>query len=214
MDNADEPTGLEDARRAILKNRDRALGAAPALSLSRLAILTDAVAAEFAVETSIKRAVDGRDQLLQADDLKIPSSVEVHLRRELASAMTRHRAWWNFDWLRLPDCQTGAAVAITCLMFAVVVVSLGKWLSAPRSGPQYEAIAELRARHDPALIQSDERVSLTRLSLRISATELALLQQSFFASNRAGIERPNEETVRLDLLVRPILLNDSVTEIP
>jgi len=219
MDEARQRSEVDRLLREISRERDRLLGDVPAIPPFGRASLNGVLTREFPVEAASRKAAAERDRLLTGDQLKIPHTVERALQSVLADfeGQQASRGVWSSDWrtyfagwLRLFQWPARAALVAACLMTAVGILFVGK-----REAPSHRAAGfENIVQSHPS--DSDSQSARAQFNLRVSTAELASLRASFLALDRSDFRDVAEEQIgmRLDLPVRPILIDGSIARMP
>lgn len=224
---------IDHALREVAKQRDGLLGVVPALSPARRAILTEKLVEEFPVESALREAAKRRDQLLGSCVSAIPSSVESALHGQLRAAEppgdgTRrgHASDWIVSasiWRKILRSPLGA-VLMACAMIALAFLCLGRWGGHTRGVATENMPEAARENLEPGAILNRPWIGRAELFNReiaigpfnLNTSEPASLATSFVANNRIqfadGIETPLG--LRLDLPVRAVLRQDSLTRTP
>lgn len=206
---------IDTALREVAKQRDKLLREMPRLCPGREADLRNFLAGEFPVEAALCKRATNRDQLLNPP-LAIPSSVELTLRRQLATAASDRAAdglrWWRF--FRSPQ----SVVASACVLVAAAVLSFGKWRNAPlpvtEQLPRTAQTGEEVDNGIALLNRSFERAELLTRTISVPPFNLRASGpaslQAFLAINKTnfGGGRPLPIDVRLDRPMRVSLMED------
>jgi hypothetical protein len=224
---------IDEALRAVAKQRDGLLGMAPALSPARRAVLTGCLVKEFRVEAALREAAKRRDQLLGSCPTEIPSSVESALRRQLLAAepagdgtRMRHASDWTINasiWRKIFRSPL-RAVLTACAVIAMAFLCVGRWGSPTPRVAVEDRPAAARENLQPGAVL--DRAWLGRAELfsrrlaigpfNLNTNEPASLQTSFAAHSRIqsadGIETPLG--LRLDLPLSASLLEDGLARTP
>ncbi len=232
MDELRQDREIVAALREVVEQRDQRLGKRPALSPTRQAILTDCLAREFPLETTLRGAATKRDGLLDLH-AGIPASAEMAIYRQFSTAgpapagihgraaSAEQNAWW----LRPFRSQRSAAVT-TCILVAVVILCFVNWGNPPRH----------KAENFPRTPQVDavnvesgmgfDRVSFGRTELfartaairpfNLNTNEPASLQALFLANSTMSLVDGSNGSLglRLDLPIRTTLTDDGRARIP
>lgn len=233
MDEIKQASEIACALRELAKQRDQLLIGMPTLSPARQAVMSDFLVQEFPVETALREAVTKRDELLNLHPPKIPASVESILQL-VAGAPARDEALrsrapdWRVMapvWLRLFRSPLGRLLT-ACAIITVAILSFGRWGTPSRHhtenlprNPQTD-----RMNTESGVIWDQSPMGRAELFTRkvaigpfnLSTSERASLQASFLANSGTyfadGIDAP--VTIRLDLPVRAILMEDALARTP
>ncbi|MGI8431431.1 MAG: hypothetical protein ACR2MW_03960 [Chthoniobacterales bacterium] len=185
------------ALRRLVEERDRLLPALTELSPRRRKILGAALTQEFPVEAILQTVATRRDELLPEPLREDPPSVTNDLRRCLTSARSLAEVSREFS--------QRVALLAACLIAGLGIVFLGK--SGPAFGPKRKALATQAA-------MNQQLTTAQKLSLRMSAAEMASLRSTFLASTTAEEPPGASARLRLDLPVRAFLRDDAIASTP
>jgi hypothetical protein len=239
MGKTDQTDELDGALREILARRDNFLEEIPEISADRLGILNNVLAREFPVDAALRAVATRRDQLLNGSQLKISGALEISLRGKVKAIAATQRASRTSWRTALRTCALSLSglfqspmrlsVATACLMVAAGILLFGQGKSLKPTVTEPKSVLSVRPKNellvitDPSSIETGafgELASVVskrapvvydQLNLRVSMTDLAYLRSSFLAINRAYLAKTTDEIgIRLDLTVRPILIDGGI----
>jgi len=192
--------GLAGAMREIAEQRDKQLRDAEEISAQRLEQLQAFLAAELPVETALFAAAKQRDESLSGWPT-LPAVVRSGLVEQIRSVRNRRNL-------------SGAYRTVAALAAAIVVTFAALQLSRSR-----DAATQTSAAVPPSSIMNADLVAFfsdaTPLTLRVSRLELASLDRSLLAINRALPDfEQRTQPLPLDLPIRPIRLDVEAVRTP
>ena len=229
MDEIKQASEIDNALRELAKQRDELLIGMPRLSPERQAVLSDFLVQQFPVERALCEAATKRDELLNPNPPTIPASVESILQLMAAEpapdeALRSRASDWRARaavWLSRPG-----ALLTACVIIACAILCFGRWGAPSRqyleSLPRVSQADRMNTESGVIWDQSPmERAELFTRKVAIgpfnlSTSERASLQASFLANSGIyladGIDAP--VTIRLDLPVRAIFMQDALARTP
>jgi hypothetical protein len=229
---ANERDDFDETMREITAHRDELIERNRAISAERLQRLQRTLSSELPLESAFSDAARLRDEMLSERIVMIPTSVEGALTdRLLARVQSSPRGGWLLAMYRgiVRSWRFAHAAAAVGLATAVAVVGAGVVLTLQSfsktkpvevaGDPQVVALqeplaAEDAARESRAARGGDNflRPSANQLTLRISTTELALLQASLLTARYVPDER--DAGLPLDLPIRQSLMDAEPARMP
>ncbi|MBA3833524.1 MAG: hypothetical protein H0X34_16860 [Chthoniobacterales bacterium] len=232
---------LDAMLQRIAENRDKLLGAVESISPTRFATFRELLEKRLPLEAAVHVTSTKRDQLLDKHQVKISPRIMKALQHHLSAAggscAARGSAWfigcrkYAIDCSRFFRISAHAVVVMSCIIATTAVICFG-YREFPKghathiivegtltgSGLQKAPSAEGVTYRNTARSgePSKPQIGRARLNLAVSASELATLRASFFATNRVSFDAEGNEhmRMRLDLPVRALLSTNKVAKSP